>query len=277
MPIKAIRHLRRMRGGAQAHLVEADDGHCYVVKFLNNAQHRRIVVNEAVGSMLLEALALPTPAWEFIELPREIWREHPEMAVELGSRRQPPEEGWHFGSRYPGDPATMAVYDFLPDTLLPKVANLTDFLGALVFDKWVGNADARQAIFFRARLREWNRDEPVHPRKLGFVSVMIDHGFAFNGPHWEYVDAPLQGLYLRKQVYESVRSLEDFQPWLDRVVHFPEELLDRVWRRIPPAWIAGDEEPFERLLEMLLWRRRRVPDLIADLRDLRASLFPNWR
>jgi hypothetical protein len=276
MPIKAIRHLRRMRGGAQAHLVEAEDGHFYVVKFLNNAQHRRIVVNEAVGSMLLEALGLPTPAWEFIELPRELLREHPEMAVELGPRRQPPEEGWHFGSRYPGDPAAIAVYDFLPDTLLPKVANLTDFLGALVFDKWVGNADARQAIFFRARLREWNRDEPVHPRKLGFVSVMIDHGFAFNGPHWEYVDAPLQGLYLRKQVYAPVRSLEDFQPWLGRVVNFPEEFLDRAWRRIPPAWIAGDEEPFERLLEKLWQRRRRVPDLIADLRDSRANPFPNW-
>jgi hypothetical protein len=29
-----------------------------------------------------------------------------------------------------------------------------EFLGALAFDKWIGNADARQSIFFRARLEQ---------------------------------------------------------------------------------------------------------------------------
>ena len=47
------------------------------------------------------------------------------------------------------------VYDFLPDTLLDKVVNANEFLGVLAFDKWMGNADARQSIFFRARLRQW--------------------------------------------------------------------------------------------------------------------------
>ncbi len=46
MPLTAVRHVRKMRGGAQAHLLEADDGHWYVVKFRNNPQHRRILVNE---------------------------------------------------------------------------------------------------------------------------------------------------------------------------------------------------------------------------------------
>jgi len=36
MPVNARRHVRRMRGGAQSHLIEAGDGHFYVVKFLNN-------------------------------------------------------------------------------------------------------------------------------------------------------------------------------------------------------------------------------------------------
>ena len=33
----------------------------------------------------------------------------------------------------------MAVYDFVPDTLLGGVSNLTDFLAVLVFDKWMAN------------------------------------------------------------------------------------------------------------------------------------------
>jgi hypothetical protein len=33
--ISAIRHLRPLRGGAQAHLLKASDGFCYVTKFQN--------------------------------------------------------------------------------------------------------------------------------------------------------------------------------------------------------------------------------------------------
>jgi hypothetical protein len=40
MPIRALRMVRKMRGGAQAHLLECEDGNFYVVKFVNNPQHR---------------------------------------------------------------------------------------------------------------------------------------------------------------------------------------------------------------------------------------------
>lgn len=43
------------------------------------------------------------------------------------------------------------VYDFLADTLMSNVINARDFLGVLAFDKWIGNADARQRVFFRIR------------------------------------------------------------------------------------------------------------------------------
>jgi hypothetical protein len=73
----------------------------------------------------------------------------------------------------------MAVYDFVPDTLLHQVRNLSDFLGVLVFDKWVSNADGRQAVFFRARVREWLPGAAeAHALTMGFVGLMIDHGFA---------------------------------------------------------------------------------------------------
>jgi len=50
MLLTARRHIRKMRGGAQSHLLEADDGQFYIVKFQNNPQHRRILVNELVAS-----------------------------------------------------------------------------------------------------------------------------------------------------------------------------------------------------------------------------------
>ena len=95
-------------------------GIAYVVKFRNNPQHRRILINELLSSVLLDYLrnlrsrdsAPPRRLVEFLA-------GHPDVHLTLGTRRIEVEPGWQFGSRYPGDPARTAVYDFLPDALLP--------------------------------------------------------------------------------------------------------------------------------------------------------------
>jgi hypothetical protein len=274
MPLTAVQHVRKMRGGAQAHLLEADDGCWYVVKFRNNPQHRRILVNELLSSVLLGYLKIAAPETALILVSAEFLAANPEIHLTLGTRQLPVEPGWHFGSRYPGDPSRVAVYDFLPDALLPQVANLEDFRAILVFDKWVGNADGRQSVFYRALVRTGER--AAGAARPGFVARMIDHGFAFNGPHWEFTDAPLQGLYARRQVYETVHSLDDFQPWLEQVVHFPEEVIDQAWKGIPADWVDGEEDALAQLLDRLFERRARLPELIASCRTARSNPFPNW-
>jgi hypothetical protein len=271
MPLTAVRHVRKMRGGAQAHLLEADDGHWYVVKPRNNPQHRRILVNEALASALLGYLKISAPETAIIRIPPELPAACPELSITLGNRAIPVEAGWHFGSRYPGDPARTAVYDFLPDALLSKVANLEDFRAILVFDKWVANTDGRQSVFYRARVRGNRAESPA------FVVRMIDHGFAFDGPNWDFPESAVQGLYPRRIVYDAVRSRDDFQPWLRLVENFPEEAIDRAWKRIPPEWLSGDEDALERLLERLFERRKRVGELLEASRQARFAPFANWR
>jgi len=277
MPIQAIRLIRKMRGGAQAHLLECDDGHFYVVKFRNNPQHRRILVNEWIASVFLSYLEISTPAAAMVNLSAEFLASNPEIYLQLGSRRLAVEPGWHFGSRYPGNPAKIMVYDFIPDLLLDKTANLNEFLGILAFDKWIGNADARQAIFFRARLQQWSPSGGSQAMRPGFVAHMMDHGYIFDGPHWTFSDSPLQGLYFRPSVYRHVRSLDDFQPWLDRVMHFPGDVVDQARKQLPPDWLNGDPDALEALLEKLMSRRKRVPDLIRESRRGRVNPFPGWR
>jgi hypothetical protein len=255
-----------MRGGAQAHLIEAADGNFYVVKFRNNPQHRRILVNEAMSAVLLGHLQIAAPGFEFIDFSPEFIRQNPAARITLGTNEIQPDPGWHFGSRYPGDPALMAVYDFVPDSLLDRVDNLDHFRGILVFDKWVSNGDARQCVFYRKRAGG----------VVTWVASMIDHGFAFQGPNWEFVDAPLQGTYPRRRVYESVRSLRDFEPWLEWVRHFPREVIDDAWKRVPFDWIDGEEDALERLLEKLHQRRERTPELIRDILRARSTPFSNW-
>jgi hypothetical protein len=293
MPVNACRFIRKMRGGAQAHLIEASDGHFYVVKFLNNPQHRRILVNEWLSSVFLQFLGIATPASAMVQISPEFLAAEPEIYVQLGTQRQAVVPGWHFGSRFPGDPLRTVVYDFLPDSLLDQVENQADFRAVLVFDKWMANTDSRQAIFFRARLREaapsgpGSRSPapariPSGGERLGFVAQMMDNGYVFEGPHWRFSDSPLFGLYFRKTVYQSVRGWSDFEPWLERVRHFPEAVVDQALKQIPPEWLAesqsgGDRSELERLLEQLLRRRKRVGDLLEDCRGAKSEPFPNWR
>lgn len=277
MPIRARKLIRKMRGGAQAHLIEAEDGAFYVVKFTNNPQHRRILINEWLACAFLRYLQLHVPGTAVIELTGEFVSSNRDLYLSIGSRREEVPPGLHFGSRMAVHPERVAVFDFLPDKLLSKVENRVDFLGALVFDKWVANADSRQAVFFRARGKTWTPLKGDTPSRLGFFAQMIDHGFAFNGSNWIFQDSPIQGLYFRTSVYDEVRSLDSFQPWLDMIEHFPVEVIDSAWKEIPRNWIEQDEEALEQLLETLLKRRSRVASLIAEVRNKRTSAFANWR
>ncbi|HYP12317.1 MAG TPA: HipA family kinase [Bryobacteraceae bacterium] len=276
MPVTARRLIRKMRGGAQSHLLEADDGHFYVTKFRNNPQHRRILINEVIASTLLAHLQIACPPYSLVALNSQFVAENQGLYVQLGTRQDAVPPGWHFGSRYPGDPSRTAVYDFVPDTLLDRVANASDFLGVLAFDKWTGNSDARQSIFIRARLREYAPAYADHPLQVGFITLMIDHGYIFNGPHWEFVDAPLAGLYFRPHVYRGVTGLNDFEPWLARISNLPEEIIDDALRQIPPEWLNGDTLALDLLLTRLMKRRGSVADLIEQSIRARPELFPNW-
>jgi hypothetical protein len=266
-----------MRGGAQAHLIECDDGSFYVVKFTNNPQHRRILINEWLACAFLRYLQIHVPETAVVELTPEFIEDNPELYLSIGSRRERIPAGQHFGSKMAVHPNRVAVYDFLPDKLLEKIENRVDFLGTLVFDKWVSNADSRQAVFFRARAKTWTPLKGDAPARTGFFAQMIDHGFAFNGPHWEFQDSPIQGLYFRTTVYDEVKSMESFQPWVDMVENFPVEVVDSAWKEIPRAWVDGDEDALEALLERLLKRRSQVKTLVNEMRQKRTAAFPNWR
>ena len=277
MPVRARKMIRKMRGGAQAHLMEGDDGAFYVVKFTNNPQHRRILVNEWLACSFLRFLQVHVPETALIELTEDFLAENPDVYLSIGPRREIIPPGIHFGSRLSVHPDRVAIFDFLPDKLLHKVENRVDFLGTLIFDKWVGNTDSRQAVFFRAKAKTWTPIRGEAPARIGFFAQMIDHGYAFNGPHWQFQDSPLQGLYFRTSVYSEVRSLDSFQPWLEMVENFPVNVVDSAWKEIPRQWLQDDEEDLERMLEALLRRRSQVPRLVSELRQQHAKAFLSWQ
>lgn len=260
--VQATAFVRKMRGRSQACLLHASDGHYYVVKLATNPQHRRVLINEWAIAALMRALSIATPQTAVVWLSPEFLAENPEVNIQSRTGSTPVEPGPHLGSRYPGDPATTVVYDFLPQAVLPQVSNLSHFAGAFVVDLWTVNVDVRQAIFFREAQKE---NAPAdHPTPRRFVAEMIDHGSAFNGAVWSLDDSrirdhsgsPLNGI--------GYAGPDDFSSWLDRVEKLSETVLHDSCRALPAQWVNDDGIALERLLQGLAERRRRIAELLAS-------------
>jgi hypothetical protein len=259
-----------MRGGSQSHFMRCSDENYYVVKFQNNPQHCRILVNELLGTKLAELMELPTTAVAIIEVAEDLIRLTPDLHIELPwspiRERAPVQPGLQFGSRYPGNPHHLTVLDFLPDKQVSSMRNLDDFMGMLVFDLWTCNTDGRQVIF--------GRQEVGTP----YQGWMIDQGFCFNGGEWNFPDKPRRNLYDRKVVYEQIRGIESFEPWLARL---ESEKIGRVLlaiaKAIPPEWYEFDYESLQSLLVRLDSRRTKVRELLWSARKTFPHFFPNWK
>ena len=311
----AVEHVRRMRGGAQAQLIRCADDSYYIVKFQNNPQHLRILANEMLATRLAARLGLCVPQVEVVEVREEMIACTPDLVMQLGLGRKPCSAGKNFGSQFPGHPARLAVYDFLPEEQLQAVCNLRDFLGVLVFDKWTCNTNGRQAIFFRESRDGAASGSPgaagnttlgsptmrdstmghsttkdtttsgaatnyttMNYTTMNYTAMMIDFGFCFNAGEWDFPDAPLRGLYLRHRVYESVLGLESFEPWLARLeTQITDRVLGEEAAQIPPEWYGGDWTALEELLERLHRRRGRVRELLVSARNTGRDPFPNWK
>lgn len=266
VPLHAVQHIRRMRGGSQAHLLRASDGAYYVTKFLNNPQSPRILANEMFATQLGLWLGLPMPQVAAIEVSDWLIEHTPELRIQLACTEVPCSNGLQLGSRYPCDPANepMEIHDHLPESQMEKVIRPLDFARILVLDKWLANADGRQAIFTRKR------------RGRNFHVSFIDHGYCLNAGEWDFPDSALRGVYARNCVYANVTGWESFEPALAKAEE--AELVD-IWRcaeGIPPEWYGHDCEGLERIVEAVYERRKSIRSLIDAFRASSRDPFPNW-
>ncbi len=257
-----------MRGASRPFLMRCDDGRLYVVKFRNNPQHVRVLANEMLAARLARLVGLPVPERALVEVPENLIEGNAQLRFETAEGSRPCEPGVHFGSRFPDSSGPVLVVDFLPDRLLKRVRDLkTVFPGAYVLDKWTCNCDGRQVIFHRAE------DSPGRE----YSATLIDHGFCFNDGEWNFPDSPIRSLYPRRLVYESVRGLRAFEPYLSKIENLDPGELEAGAAEIPDDWCGEQAALLPELLERLYERRRRVRQLIIDAKNSSMRPFPNWR
>jgi hypothetical protein len=263
-PIQAIQHVRRMRGGSQAHLFRASDNHFYVVKFQNNPQSTRILANEFFGTLLGRLLGLPMPEVQIIEVSEWLIANTPELKIDLGGISVPCTSGLQFGSRYVTDPLKQAVFDYLPHSMLDRISNLNDFPRVLAFDKWTNNNDGRQAVFVK------------QPHSCLYSAFFIDQGYCFNAGEWNFQDSPLRGIYGHNAVYAAVEGWDSFEPALSRIEQIALPDLLNLSTEIPREWYRNDRNALSDLLRTMHKRRTLVREFISAFRNSSRKPFPNW-
>jgi hypothetical protein len=264
LAVIAVQQIRRMRGGAQSHLMLASDGNLYVVKFRNNPQHVRVLANEFLATRLAAAIGLTVPPTEVIEVSEWLIQNTGELTIELRGGGQRCQAGLHFASRWVGGLMPGQTVDYLPEEQLLEVRNLAEFAGVLALDKWTCNINGRQAVFQKGR------------RDRRYNATFIDQGYCFHAGDWKFVDAHLGGVFAENTVYRGVSGWASFEPWLSRIENFAPETAWAIAEMIPPEWYGGDLSALEGLLERLLARRVRVRELIVGFGESARRPFPNW-
>lgn len=263
MPLVAVQHVRRMRGGAQSHMMRCSDGNLYVVKFRNNPQGLRVLANEMLAARLATLARLPVPAVAVVEVGDWLIDHTPELHVQLAHTTIRCEAGSQFGSKYVVDPTKGIVFDYLPTELLHRVRNLDSFAGILALDKWTCNADGRQAAFWR------------FARERKYRASFIDQGNCFNGEKWSFPDNPLRGVFSHNEVYDGITGWHSFQPWLSLIEQMSEASIREAVEDVPPEW-CGDTKELENLGTALIARQSHVRSLIEDFRQSVRRPFPRW-
>jgi hypothetical protein len=253
-----------MRGGAQSHLMRADDGNFYVVKFKNNPQHLRVLTNEMIATRLADKIGLPVPQVDIVDVSEWLAHNSPELTIQLAGRVLKCEPGISFGSRYLIHPLDGEAIDVIPESMFARVKNLETFAGMLALDKWTCNANGRQAVY-------WKKS-----RDRKYTVSFVDQGYCFNAGEWSFPDAPLRGVYAWNRVYAGVTGWDAFEPWVTNIETISDTAVWESAQDVPPEW-DGCTPELERLMSTLLARRGRVRELIEDFRKSSRNPFPNWR
>jgi hypothetical protein len=255
--LSASKYIRKMKGGSQSILVQANDGKYYVVKMAANPQGANTLANELLGSLIAKSVGLPAAEGKGIYLSDSFIDSYPDLWFVLLSGRRRPDEGIHFGSLFVGQPSGQErPSEYISPSRVNMIANRDAFLGMYILDVWANHQDHRQAV-----LRRHSND----PAQEAFF---IDHGHMFGGPEWEFRERPGVAFHLEKAVYFDLWQEEQIASWISHFQSVLPEVLSWVESTIPSDWYSGD-------LSQLIGRLTVRLDNLAEL--VQADGAQSWQ
>jgi hypothetical protein len=227
--LSANKHIRKMKGGSQSILVQANDGKYYVVKMTGNPQGANTLANELLGSLIAKSVGLPVAEGKGIYLSDSFIDSCPDLWFELPSGRCRPDKGLHFASLFVGQPSgPKRPSEYISPSRIDTIANRDAFLGMYILDVWANHQDNRQAVLLRRSLDETQE------------VFFIDHGHMFGGSEWNFQERPGVALHTERAVYSDLWQDAHIAEWISHFQTVVPDVLSWSTCIAPSRWYNGD-------------------------------------
>jgi hypothetical protein len=246
--IYPVQYIKSLNGKSCPKLILFSNGLKYVVKFKNNRQGTKVLVNEYVVGHLANLLSLPVAPFRIVDISEEFIMENPDLAKHAF------ESGNQFASLYI-DNCSPLKKKFLTRNKV-TITNCDSLAGMIVFDHWVNNTD------------RGTNNILLEPYKGKFYLHMIDHANSFpKGFKWTKRT-------LKKKPREIVHrwcasqlrgQRNKLNSYLKKILNLPDEKIHEVVESIPENWDVSEKEKME-LLTYIVKMNKVLPDLISKFK-----------
>lgn len=227
--LSANKYIRKMKGGSQSILVEANDGKYYVVKMTGNPQGANTLANELLGSLVGKSVGLPVAEGKGIYLSDGFIDSCPDLWFEFPSGKCRPDKGLHFASLFVGQPSgPKRPSEYISPSKIGMISNRDAFLGMYILDIWANHQDNRQAVFHRRQLDETQE------------VFFIDHGHMFGGTQWNFQERPGIAFHRERAVYSDLWQDEHIASWISHFQAVVPDVLSWSTCIAPSRWYNGN-------------------------------------
>jgi len=253
MPILLTRDLAPAPSGSSGVRIMADQfGQKYFVKFKENAQFLKVLVNEYIAGKIAEKLGLPSPQVHIVHI-------NPILVPEMAPINQIAiSEGPHFGSLELQNLYSLPIIR----EVIGKCCNINQYPAIVLFDAFLYNSDRRN---------DGNFIVTTVGEDLKFN--IIDHGFCFSQQWNAQILTEIEGqwsdAYL-PEMYETIVDRSVFDEPLAVIERLTDDFFTNLVSEIPEEWL---KDPVERnaLSLFLCNQRHRLRGMLAANIDK----FPN--
>jgi hypothetical protein len=242
-PVELVESMKR--GYSNPQFILFSDGRKYVVKFKNNPQGTRMLVNEYIAGKLGQLLALPVVPFEVVNISDDFIKEYPILSKRKFTA------GNQFASLFI-DNCVHLSRDSQNENV--KVSNRNHLAEMLVFDLWIGNTDRKE------------NNVLLEPAEQGeYFLYMIDHGRCFSNTKWtiktlQKMPEMVIDMKVHKWCTTFLQSQSEINAAIEKIMAIPEKAIHEVIKSIPDDWDVSEMER-EALVTHLVNAKQLLPEI----------------
>lgn len=262
--VNAIMPISPIKNGVTKPYIINCSGEEYVVKFLQNPEGKKALVNEYVCAKIAIELELPLAHPNLINIDEIFIKDYGEdIKKHINAEIEP---GVHFGTK-----KIQKVFPINTSAILGKARNTNVIPDVVLFDHLICNTD-----------RGSNGGNLIFDYTNKKI-VVIDHTHAFDiGPLWDEhqlnqrVGETIEPLDMSGYIYSKlVPYIDGYNPFsniLSNIRKLSFDTLTNIMNNIPQSWSVTDEEK-KMLVKYLMDRIERVDEILYCIQPQ----LPRWK